>query len=229
MTISKLVLILFWIDFALTIVGQNANSFLLIFIGHSTLSVLLALWYYSSKKFVVNSTERLLLLGLILGSVSDAFILAADNSFGEFMQITLTLFENLTFIYFFRKEGVKIHTDNRYDLFLISILALIIFVVFGNIVLPIIPNFMIFNTMIYAIVLFTLFIHGFLRNTNRLSYILVIIGCSLVLSKDILYSLHFFYFNGKFPNLYLYQFPLNIVAYFFIVAGLIYRDSKKNE
>lgn len=217
---SKFFLVLFLLLLGLTTFGLINKFDLFVLLGHVFLLQIMAVWFFFHVKKMINIKTKLIIFGLLVGSLSDVSILLGLKAIGELIQITLGVLVNLIFLIVIRFEGVSIYSEKYKGILLLSIPAVIIFLFFGVFILPNVPNMVFGVSVLYAMVELFLIIHSLFRITNKKSYILVLLGVVLLVIKDGLYSLHFFVFHAEIYQLYVFQYPLNVLAYFFIVYGL---------
>lgn len=211
----------------LTIYGILNEYQLLLSVGHVLLLPLVGLWYAIKRNWSWKSIDKTMYLAFILGSFADSVILIDWGPTGEFLSISISLMMNLLIIIAFRKEGTRIYSDKMQDVPKIAVPVLIIFLFFGYVLMPSVPNSIYLVSILYAILEVLLVSHGFFRIAKGKSYLWVIFGVSLVLFKDAIYSFHFFIFNNTKIYLYAIQYPLNIFAYFMIAVGVALNQKNK--
>ena len=227
MSFLKLITILIFALMGVTIYGILREQQLLLSLGHVFLLPLVGFWYGVKRKWALNPIDKIIYWVFALGSFADSVILIDWGQTGEFLSISISLVMNLLIIMIFRKEGTRIYSDKMQDLPKIAIPFLIIFLFFGYVLMPSVPNSIYLVSILYALIEVLLVTHGFFRIAKGKSYIWVVLGVSLVLFKDAIFSFHFFiYFNTK---LYLYaiQYPLNIFAYYMIAIGVALNHNNK--
>lgn len=212
----------------LTIYGIVTEQKLLLSLGHVFSLPLVGIWYGTKRKWSIEPIDNLVYFAFLLGSLADSVIFIDWGQKGEFLSISISLIMNLLFLMIFRNEGTRIYSENLQDLPKILIPVVIVFLFFGYILMPSVPASIYVLSIFYAILEVLLVTHAFFRTVRGRSYLWVILGISLVVLKDAIYSFHFFIFNGAKAYLYAIQYPLNILSYFMIAIGIaINRDKQK--
>lgn len=196
----------------------NHNSFL-ISLGHIFILPMIGIWYGFKRNWATSTIDMATYVTYLVGSFSDSVILFAKET-GEMLQIIMTLIMHMILIIIFRKEGTRIYADRLKDLPKLVIPVSIIFVFFGTVLIPILPNAIYFIAILYAILEMLLVAHGLFRRVNGKSYVWVAFGVVLIMIKDILYCYNFFIYQNKIIPLYIIQYSLSGIVYFMIAVGI---------
>jgi hypothetical protein len=224
----KLITILIFTLMGFTIYGILYEQKMLLSFGHIFLLPLVGFWYGIKRNWSLKPIDKIMYVAFALGSFADSVILIDWGQTGEFLSISISLLMNLLILIVFRKEGTRIYSDKMQDVPKIAIPVIIIFLFFGYVLMPSVPNSIYLVSILYAILEVLLATHGFFRIAKGNSYLWVIFGVSLVLFKDAIYSFHFFIYNNTKLFLYAIQYPLNIFAYFMIAVGVALNQDNKN-
>jgi hypothetical protein len=158
-------------------------------------------------------------LTYLVGSFSDSLILLGGQ-IGEVLQITMTIVMHMILIVIFRKEGTRIYSDKLQDLPKLLIPITIIFIFFGTVLIPVIPDALYFLLIFYAVQEMILISHGLFRRVKGKSYVWVALGVSLIFLKDVLYCYNFFIYENSILSLYIIQYSLSAFVYFMIAVGI---------
>lgn len=226
MNINKLIALLIVILIGITIVGLFNNIPTLITIGHIFVLPMIGIWYGFKRSWQISSIDIAVYITYLIGSFSDSFILLGGQ-IGETLQISMTLLMHTILIIIFRKEGTRIYSEKLKDLPKILIPVSIIFIFFGTVLIPVLPDAHYFLLIFYAIQEMILISHGFFRQVKGKSYWWVALGVSLIFIKDMLYCYNFFIYQNKVLSLYIIQYSLSATVYFMIAVGLAYNEQNR--
>ena len=225
MNINKLISFVILSLIGLTAFGLfNQNSFL-ISLGHIFILPMIGIWYGFKRNWATTSIDMATYATYLVGSFSDSVILLGEET-GEMLQIIMTLIMHMILIIVFRKEGTRIYADKLKDLPKLVIPVSIIFVFFGTVLIPILPNIIYFIAILYAILEMLLVAHGLFRQVKGKSYLWVAIGVILIMLKDILYCYNFFIYQNKIVSLYIIQHSLSGIVYFMVAIGIAINQNK---
>lgn len=225
MNINRLISLVILSLIGLTAFGLfNHNSFI-ISLGHIFILPMIGIWYGFKRNWATTSIDMATYATYMIGSFSDSIILFAKET-GEMLQIIMTLIMHMILIIIFRKEGTRIYADKLKDLPKLVIPVSIIFVFFGTVMLPILPNAIYFIAILYAILEMLLVAHGLFRRVSGKSYIWIAIGVVLIMVKDVLYCYNFFIYQNKIISLYIIQHSLSGIVYFMIAIGIAINQNK---
>lgn len=226
MNLNRLIAILIVSLIGLTAYGLSTGNILLISVGHICILPLVGIWYGFKRQWRTNSIDKAMYAAYFVGSFSDSFVFI-DGQIGETLVISMTIIMHTLFIFIFRREGTRIYSDKQKDLPKLLIPITIIFVFFGVVLIPILPEVVYFLTIFYCIQLMILVSHGLFRQVRGRSYIWVAIGVVLMMVKDILYSYNFFVYQNSILSLYIIQYSLSTIVYFILAVGIAYNQTNE--
>jgi hypothetical protein len=231
MNINRLIAIIIVLMIGLTAYGLSTENSLLISLGHIAILPMIGIWYGFKRQWRTNAIDKAMYAAYFVGSFSDSFVLVGGQ-IGETLQIVMTIVMHTLFIYIFRKEGTRIYSDKQKDLPKLLIPITIIFIFFGTVLIPILPEVVYFLTIFYCVQLMILISHGLFRQTKGRSYVWVATGVLLMIIKDILYSYNFFVYQNSILPLYIIQHSLSATVYFILAVGIAFNqknDSKVDD
>ena len=222
MKLQKTILFFYLLSLASAVYGLFTNRILFIYLGHILPTFFITLWYYSYVQNNLTKINIQMLIGISLSVFSDLLPFMVPTTFGLNLHIITGILFNIFLIYVIRTEDVRLYRgrDNRLGL-KVLLPFIIVFLFFGKVVMPIVPETTLIFSSFYAFLEVLLMAHCFARKSSKISYLLSGFGSSLLLLKDFLYVFHYFVFEGAFPNLYILIFPLSSIAYFLIIAGIV--------
>ena len=200
-------------------IGLFNDIAVFITIGHIFTLPMIGLWYGFKRKWQTSYIDRAVYLAFFVGSFSDSFILIGGQT-GEILQICTTIIMHTIVIAIFRKEGTRIYSDKLKDLPKLLIPISIIFIFFGAVMIPILPDVIYFIAIFYAVQEMILVSHGFFREVKGKSYVWVATGVSLLMVKDGLYCYIFFMNHMANRPLYIIEYTLSTTVYFMIAVGI---------
>jgi hypothetical protein len=219
MIFNRLIAILIVLFIGLTAYGLSIGNTLLVSLGHIIILPLIGIWYGFKRQWQTNPIDKAMYAAYFIGSFSDSFALIGGQ-IGETLVISMTITMHMFFIYIFRKEGTRIYSDKQKDLPKILIPITIIFIFFGTVLIPILPEVIYFLTILYCVQLMILVSHGLFRQVKGRSYVWVAVGVVLMMVKDILYSYNFFVYQNSILPLYIIQYSLSSIVYFILAIGI---------
>jgi hypothetical protein len=225
MNINRLISLVILSLIGLTAFGLFNNNSFLISLGHIFILPMIGIWYGFKRNWATTSIDIATYATYLVGSFSDSVILLGEET-GEMLQIIMTLIMHMILIIVFRKEGTRIYADKLKDLPKLVIPVSIIFVFFGTVLIPILPNIIYFIAILYAISEMLLVAHGLFRQVKGKSYIWVATGVILIMLKDVLYCYNFFIYQNKILPLYIIQHSLSGIVYFMIAIGIAINQNK---
>lgn len=228
MNINNLIALLIAILIGLTIFGLSNNTPVLVTIGHIFILPMIGIWYGFKRHWQITAIDIAVYTTYLVGSFSDSFILFGGQ-IGETLQISMTLLMHMILIIIFRQEGTRIYSEKLKDLPKILVPVSIIFIFFGTVLIPILPDIHYFLLIFYAIQEMILISHGLFRQVKGKSYWWVAVGVSLILVKDMLYCYNFFVYQNKILFLYIIQYTLSATVYFMIAVGLAYNNQNRKQ
>lgn len=226
---SKIFLIIILSLLLLTLVGLEFGFKPLSIIGHILLLPLVGIYYGSLRDWQFGPVDKYVYLAFLIGSPSDTILFLGLGESGSFGQISLTLMMNLLFIFTFRHEGTTIYSSKLRDIPKLVLPSLFVFLCFGYLIMPSVPDAVYFLSILYAVVLVILVAHGYFRPIKGRSYLWVTLGVTLVLIKDLFYSVYFFILVDQKANLYAQQFAISVFSYLFIAYGLSISQNSNSE
>ncbi len=228
MNLNRLIAILIVLFIGLTAFGLSTDNTLLISLGHIFILPMVGIWYGFKRRWQANPIDIAMYAAYFIGSFSDSFVLIGGQ-IGEALQIVMTIAMHALFIFIFRREGTRIYSGSQKDLPKLVIPITIIFVFFGVVLIPILPEVVYFLTIFYSIQLMILISHGLFRRVKGKSYYWVATGVLLMIVKDILYSYNFFVFQNSILPLYIIQYTLSSIVYFILAIGIAFNQPDENK
>ena len=227
MTVNRLIAILIVSLIGLTAYGLSTGNALLISLGHISILPLIGIWYGFKRQWNTNAIDKAMYAAYFVGSFSDSFILIGGQ-IGETLVISMTIIMHTLFIFIFRREGTRIYSDKQKDLPKLLIPITIIFLFFGVVLIPILPQVIYFLTIFYCVQLMILVSHGLFRQVKGRSYAWVATGVVLMMVKDILYSYNFFVYQNSILPLYIIQYSLSTFVYFILAVGIAFNQTNES-
>lgn len=225
MNINRLISLVILLLIGLTAFGLFSHNSFLILVGHIFILPMIGIWYGFKRNWAKTSIDIATYVTYLVGSFSDSVILLAKET-GEMLQVIMTLIMHMILIIIFRKEGTRIYADRLKDLPKLVIPVSIIFIFFGTVLIPILPNAIYFIAILYAILEMLLVAHGLFRSVSGKSYLWIALGVILIMVKDILYCYNFFIYQNKIIPLYIIQHSLSGIVYFMMAIGIAINQNK---
>jgi len=202
------------------------ESRIVLLIGTTLLMPLMGIYYGFARKWETTGIDKLMYFACGLGGFSDLSIYLNYRGNGELMQITLTCIVHLIYIVVFQKEGTHVYSLGRKNLLKLAIPAGFVFFFFGFVLLKVIPDTVFLVTVLYAFEVFILVVLGYFRPVNKKSYWIGVVGVTLIVIKDVMYSE--FHFINQDPFLHSVMDVTNALAYFCITWSVAISQNDKS-
>ena len=219
-TILLVVLVIFNIFFFLI------ESHTALLIGATLLMPLMGLYYGFARQWASTGIDKLMYFACFLGAFTDLSIYLNYHNNGELTQITLTCVVHFIYIVIFQKEGTRVYNLQLKNSLKLVLPAVFVFFFFGFVLLKVIPDTVFLVTIIYAFELFVLLALGYFRPVNKKSYWVGVLGVTIILIKDILYSE--FYFINQNKLVHSLMDLTNAIAYYSITLAVALNQNDKS-
>jgi len=195
-------------------------------IGATLLMPLMGVYYGFARLWATTGIDKLMYFACFLGAFSDLSIYLNYNNQGELTQIALTCVVHFVYIVIFQKEGTRVYNLQLKNTLKLVIPAGIVFFFFGFVLLKVIPDTVFLVTVLYAFELFVLLALGYFRPVNKKSYWVGVMGVTIILIKDILYSE--FYFINQNKLVHAVMDVTNALAYYSITLAVALNQNDKS-